>query len=723
MRSLLNLRALITLPIAGAITILVLIVTGAVPALALVVSYDYGREPWKTPTRIYSTVDPDEPFAKVYGPEWRQGDPVELGSLPPHVAAAFLAAEDARFRSHFGLDMIGIIRAGVANVRSGDITQGGSTISQQVVKARYLSADRTWTRKFQEALWAIALEKSLTKDQILEIYLNDVYLGHRSGRAVLGLDEAASVYFDREPAKLTPAQAALLAAIVRAPNRDTPDRRPEVAKRRRDAVLREMAEREWISESARDEALATRARFSKGGGFPGGELAAGIAAIRRETEEHVGKRKTRRGGLDIWTTLDPAMQRQAERAVRETRASLARSHSWIRRTTKDKPLQAALLSVEPKSGGVRAIVTGASPRDPFDRTSRMFRQPGSAFKTFVYLAAIARREVTPVSFLMDEPLKVELESGGTWEPRNYDSRFRGKVTVREAFERSLNIPAVRLMEDVGSGQVIRLAKRSGFEEDFPDIPALPLGVIEVSLRELTAAYTLFPNLGVRTEPFLISRIANRKGRKLYEHDREDGIRVVEAAPAYVTHSMLRGVVKRGTASRLQRYGLGFAAGKTGTTNDYRDAWFVGYAKDLVTTVWVGFDDATPLRLSSSEAALPLWGRYMSRVDVDRGEIIEPEGIVWRRIDTQTGLLWRDGCSGDPRVEVFVEGTQPRKSCPRGFFGGLFRRVLENDSYEEPPAISLEQVREFTDDVDEARRELEGALERVRGVLRRLFGDD
>lgn len=248
MRTLLSLRALVLAPLLGVVTGVILLVTGVVPLLSMIVWRDFAGEPWKVPTEIWSTAgEPDEPFARVYGPEWRPGAPVELSELPEHVPAAFLAAEDVRFRSHIGIDLIGVVRAMLTNVRAGEIMQGGSTISQQVVKARYLTAERTWRRKAEEALWALALELKLTKEQILEAYLNDVYLGHLEGRAILGVDEAAQVYFGRDATKLSVAEAALLAAIVRAPNRDTPEKRRELAERRRNAVLRVMHEREWIS--------------------------------------------------------------------------------------------------------------------------------------------------------------------------------------------------------------------------------------------------------------------------------------------------------------------------------------------------------------------------------------------------------------------------------------------------------------------------------------------
>jgi penicillin-binding protein 1B len=325
--------------------------------------------------------------------------------------------------------------------------------------------------------------------------------------------------------------------------------------------------------------------------------------------------------------------------------------------------------------------------------------------------------VTPASLLLDSPVKVKLANDEVWEPQNYDERFRGRVTLREAFEKSLNVPTVRLMEQVGLRRVVKTIDNFEFSEDFEPIPALPLGVTDVTMRELTAAYTAFPNLGVRVEPFLLTAVRDRKGKALFQHQSKSK-RVCDAAPAYVMHSLLRGVVKRGTASRLKRYGLSHVAGKTGTTSDYRDAWFVGYTPDLVTTVWVGFDHGAPLRLSSAEAAIPIWGAYMAAVPHDRREPEPPNGVTFRDIDPETGTLWGNGCPG-PLREVFLDGTAPTRHCPRGVLGSIVRRVFfDSENFDEPPAITFEQFRRWANEVDRNRKEVEGVLER----LRRFFRD-
>ncbi|HUF18735.1 MAG TPA: PBP1A family penicillin-binding protein, partial [Thermoanaerobaculia bacterium] len=628
--------------------------------------------PWREPTRIVSKPT-GKVVASVYGTDWRVTTPIQIDQMPEHVTSAFIAAEDVRFRKHFGIDLIGIMRALLTNVRAGAIEQGGSTIHQQLIKAKYLHAERTYRRKFLEILLAARLDFRFSKDEVLEAYLNDVYLGHHNGRPVLGVDEAARLFFDKTPSQLRVDEAALLAGIIRAPNRDTPDKRPERARTRRDAILRTMQVQGWIDEDEYRRASRRPVQL-RAGQLPRQPYPFYLAALRAEILAELGQNALRRSGLEIIAEIHPVMQQSAEESTRSGLRSLRSRHSWLRSDAKGDPLQVALLSVDPATGGIRALVGGSNPAAPgFDRTLQMKRQPGSAFKTFAYLAAINSRKYTPASFLLDTPLRVELAGNQTWEPRNYDERFRGRVTVRESFEKSLNVPTIRMTDEIGNRRVIRTARDVGFATDFPDIPALPLGVGEVSLRELTGAYTIFPNLGNRVTPFLLSEVRDREGTQLFRREPEIE-RVVDPAPAYIMHSLLRGVVRQGPASRLGRYGLSHVAGKTGTTNDYRDAWFVGYTPELVTTVWVGFDRGSPLRLSSAEAALPIWGTYMRDVPAGRKTLEVPEGLTEKRIDPESGYLWAEGCPGPVR-EVFLDGTAPSRRCPRGFFGKIARDVL------------------------------------------------
>ena len=665
---------------------------------------------WRQPTVILTEAGGSiRRVATLYGIDWRPTPPVTLDQLPRYVSDAFCAAEDVRFRHHFGVDPIGMLRALITNVRAGGIAQGGSTIDQQIIKPRFLSHERTWRRKITEMMLAVVLDARMSKDEILEIYLNEVYLGHSAGKPVLGIDEASRLYFDKRPSQLRVDEAALLAGIVRAPNRDTPEKRPDIARARRDAILGVMRKHNWIDDEQYRAALRRGVDFVNGS-IPQAPYPYYLRAIRSEVVRDVGVRTVLEGALTIVCEIDPRAQTAAEKVARRAAASLESRFSWIHDAARTEPLQVAILSVDPRSGGIRALVGGSNyDVSPFDRTSNMRRQPGSAFKPFAYLPAIASHRVTTATLLLDAPVKV-----ANWEPHNYDERYRGRVTLREAFESSLNVPTVRVTQDIGVDRVINTAEKFGFEEPFTKIPALPLGVTEVTMRELTAAYTPFPNLGKRVEPFLIRQVSQKK-KVLFSFEPKTK-QVAPADVSYVMHTLLRGVVQRGTASRLKRWGLGYVAGKTGTTNDYRDAWFVGYTPDVVTTVWVGFDHGAPLRLSSAEAAIPVWAAYMQSIPHQKGELTPPKGVTFRDIDPESGMLWDEGCPG-PVHEVFLDGTAPTHHCPRGWFGSVVRRVFfGRENFDEPPAITYDQFRKWAAEADRERQQVEGAIDR----LRRLF---
>jgi penicillin-binding protein 1B len=638
---------------------------------------------WRSPTEILDRNN--RTIVSLYGSEWRVAEPVKLGDLPDYVPNAFLAAEDTRFCSHIGIDPIGIGRAAVTNVVAGGVTEGGSTITQQLAKTRFLSSKRTLSRKFIEAGLALMIELRLTKDEILEAYLNEVYLGHRDGREVRGLGEAARVYFGKSPAKLTVAEAALIAGMIRAPNRDNPDERARIAKQRRDAVLGVMLDKKWIGKSEHDKAVAADAEFRPGTrrSRPHPYL---LAAIRQEFIDRVGERQLAAGGLRIHTAVDRTMQIVAEQSVRAGTQRLRRAHGFLQRK---KPLQAALLSIEPSTGGIRALVGGSNfSRSQFDRTRRMRRQPGSAAKPFTYAAAIESRRVTPATIIQDEPFEIQLARNKTWDPRNYDGQFRGPVTVREAFEKSLNVPAVRVASDVGVDRIQDVWHNAGISGELSNTPAIALGVDDVTMRELAAAYSMFPNLGVRTDPHLIESVEKADGGEMYRYEvqRADGL---DPAVAYVVHALMRGVVIRGTAAGLNQYGLTYVAGKTGTTSNYRDAWFIGYVPDLLTAVWVGFDDGTPLRMSSGEAAVPIFGAYLSRVPHKREEIGAPQGVSVVEVEAASGLVWQPGC-GPSVIEAFMSGTEPTQLC-----GGAYNGMQDLSIYTEPPMLSDEMAAQMS----------------------------
>jgi 1A family penicillin-binding protein len=640
---------------------------------------------WRTPTAVIDRTG--RTLVALYGSDWKIAEPVVLSDLPSYVPNAFLAAEDARFRSHIGIDPIGIGRALLSNAKARGVTEGGSTITQQLAKNRFLSSKRTITRKLAEAGIALLIEMRLSKDEILEAYLNEVYLGHRDGREIRGLGEAARVYFNKSPRRLTVAEAALIAGMIRAPNRDNPDERARIATDRRDAVLRVMLDKKWIDRPTLDQAVATSAEFHPGPPRPR-PYPYLLAALRQEFIDRIGERQLSNGNLRIYTAVDGEMQRVAERTVRTGTQRLRAGHPWLRRS---KPLQGALLSIEPRSGGIRALVGGSDfMRSQFDRTRLMRRQPGSAAKPFTYAAAIASRTVTPSTVIEDAPVQIQLASNKTWEPKDYDQQFRGPVTVREAFEKSLNVPAVRVAQETGVGNVQEVLQKAGFTGELSQTPAIALGVDEVSMRELVSAYSTFANLGSRVEPHLIERVDAQGGSELYrsEVQRTD---VMDPAVAYVVNALMRGVVLRGTAAALNQYGLSNVAGKTGTTSNYRDAWFVGYVPDLLTAVWVGFDDGTPLRMSSGEAVVPIWADFMSRAPHSQSELRPPAGVTMVQIDAATGLLWQDGC-GPGVTEAFLSGTEPHEPCGGGLEGDQMMT-----GFEEPAMITEQQAMDVSGD--------------------------
>jgi penicillin-binding protein 1B len=685
--------------------VLILAAVVLIPLLALTGWYGWrvwtelGSKPWRNPNTILA--HDGTTIAEFYADDWRPAEPVLLEELPEQIPLVFLAAEDVRFRRHLGVDPWGVARAAVANVRVGGVAQGGSTITQQLAKTKYFSADRTFRRKAGEALVAVLIELRLSKNDILEAYLNDVYLGHHEGNPVLGIDEGARLYFDRAPADLTLAEAAVLAGMIRAPNRDTVEKNREVITRRRDAILEVMHEQGWITEEELNEArsAAVKLRSGKLSSLPHRYP---LSAVRSELIDRIGQRRLRSGGLAIQTTLDLEMQKAAERSVRQGVERLRSSRSWLRRG--DDPLQAALLSVDPATGGIRALVGGTDwSRSQFDRSRSMRRQAGSSVKPFIYAAAIDRKIITPATIVSDEPVQITLARNDVWSPRNYDERFRGDVTVREAFEKSLNIPAVRVAENVGVRRVKSLMSSAELGANFSDTSAIALGVDEVSMIALVGAYTAFPNLGRAARPHLVSRVDTSRRRTLFAV-RPRLRKVFTPEVAYIIHSMMQGVVERGTASALRRQGLGHVAGKTGTTNNYRDAWFIGYSPDLVTGVWVGFDQGRALRISSAEAALPIWSSYMSAVPHSRDTLAPPPAVDQVRIDRASGGVWRDGCAAAIN-EFFLRGTAPSEPCrpvPRQ------QPILVD--FEEPPMITSDQLREWLADAPGVAGELDFDIE-------------
>jgi penicillin-binding protein 1B len=593
--------------------------------------------------------------------------PVRLAAVPEMLIKAVLAAEDHRFYEHGGVDGRAVLRALWVNVRRGEVAQGGSTLTQQLVKNLLLSPRRTWDRKLREAGLAIMLEWRYGKAQILEAYLNTIYMGQHGSAGIYGVGAAARSYFGKDVERLDLAEAALLAGMIRAPNSYSPAQNPDRARERRDAVLARMTEIQFIDEATRAKASQERVRVRSG------TLQRLLAPyfldhVRAQIEQPSEEGVLGGGGLRIYSTLDPVLQRAAEAAVTRGLDRLEGRYKHLRRKENGERLQAALVAMDPATGEIRALVGGRDYfQSQFNRAIHARRQPGSAFKPFVYLAALGAGpngeppRLTPVSVVKDEPFTVQV-GRDTWSPRNYENRFEGPVSVRRALEQSLNAATYQVAAEVGLPTVVRRARDAGFTSPLQPVPALTLGSFEVTPVEMAGAYATLANYGERRSPTAVRTIVDRAGQ-VEEPARVRGP-ALRADEAYLVTYLLRGVVDRGTGMPVRALGVdGIVAGKTGTTNDGRDAWFVGYSPRLVALVWVGFDERDVLKLSGGQAALPIWADFMktAMTVVPSGGFTVPATVLFREVDPANGKLATRYCPAQFR-EAFLAGTEPREPC-------------------------------------------------------------
>ncbi|HEY0787811.1 MAG TPA: PBP1A family penicillin-binding protein, partial [Thermoanaerobaculia bacterium] len=586
--------------------------------------------------------------------------PVALPEVPKDLIDAVLAVEDRNFYKHEGISIRGILRAFVTNMRRGETVAGGSTLTQQLVKNLFLTHERTYTRKIKEALMAVILEMRYSKDEILEAYLNEIYLGQNGAVQIVGVEQAAQSYFGKHVKRLTLAEAATIAGIIRSPNVYSPLRNPERAKQRRNLALGLMLEQERITQGEHDAALKSPMRTAK---FPRSINSAPyfVDFVLRQLRETYPETQLETEGLRIFTTLDTMMQRAADRALEDGIDDLRKSYRHIRNA--DQPLQGVVITIQPGTGYVRALVGGRDyQKSQFNRALQAKRQPGSLFKPFVYVAAMDPRRgdkaLTAASVLDDSPISV-----GTWTPQNYDNQFHGRITVREALVHSYNIPAVRAAMDAGVENVIELASEVGVRSSLKPYPSISLGSFEVTPLEIAYAYSVFANEGVKATPVSILSVVTREGKVLESRD----VKMARVAPAnvsYIMNDILQEVVRRGTAARVRSSGITRDyAGKTGTTNDYRDSWFIGYSPRVLSVVWIGFDDNRTTRLSGANGALPIWIDYMKRIApmIPDAQFKRPDDVVSAEIDPETGLLATPACP-TIRSELFVAGTEPAETC-------------------------------------------------------------
>jgi len=683
-----------------------------------------------------------------------------LADIPPSLINAVIAVEDARFFEHPGLDVIGIFRAFWTNLRRGGKVEGASTITQQLARSLFLSPERTYGRKIKELMLAYQMELILSKEQILELYLNQIYFG----QGAYGVGAAAQTYFGKELRELGIAESALLAGLPKSPNNYSPTRNPERAKRRQEHVLARMEEAGFLTTAQRQEAVSQALTFR----HPVSEQLAPhfIEYVRQQLVSKYGETMVYKGGLSIATTLNVDMQKTAERAVQKGLRELdkrqgwrgpigqqnpvagadkpnmpaltlhegdllqgvvtkvAKDHvvvqvgstggklafddmAWARRRLKGKepskdatvlqnvkallkpgdvievavkkldkegaqlrleqtPLvEGGLLAIDPRTGAIKAMVGGYDfSRSEYNRAVTAHRQPGSAFKPIIYATAVSEG-LGPATPVVDAPVVYENEDPEkTWKPENYEKKFFGVISMREALIHSRNVATVRLLDKIGVKPVIEFAKTLGITSPLNHDLSLALGSSSMTLLELTSAYGVFANQGLKLDPYMITRVEDPSGQTM-EQTLFEPHQVLTKETAYLVTSMLEDVVQRGTgqaAKFLERS----IAGKTGTTNDYTDAWFIGYTPNLVVGVWVGFDDIRTLgdTESGAHAALPIWIDFMrdtlQNLPAEPFEI--PDDIVFVRVDPETGLL-AAGQGSQGTVEIFAKGTEPTEAAP------------------------------------------------------------
>jgi 1A family penicillin-binding protein len=624
------------------------LITALAGMLLLGLTLLYLRSRPLPPPEIHAASIMYDAAGKEIGPldSGERREPIRLGQVPKSLILATLAAEDKSFFEHFGFSPTGIARAVLANLEAGKVTQGASTITQQLARNLYLTHDRTWTRKWKEALLTAQLELHFDKKQILEMYLNEIYYGH----GAYGIGRASRLYFGKRPEDLTLAESALLAGIPRGPQLYSPYLHPERAKERQRHILRLMAKNGMITareaKAAMEEHVAVlppvKTPPSRANHFR--DYIIQTAVSRFGLEESV----VRRGGLKIYTTLDSGMQQAAEQTVKQVLAGYG-------------DLECALLAIDPGSGEIRAMVGGKDyTRSQFNRVFAR-RQPGSSFKPVLYLSAL-ENGFTPLTRIMSKPTAFAYE-GGVYRPANFQNQYAGHpITLREAIARSDNIYAVTTAFRIGLGKEITMARRLGITSPLRATPSLALGSYATTPFEMARAYATIAAGGIRREPIAIRKIVDPYGRVLAENKPEP-VRAVSEAHAFVLTKLLSGVFDPGgTAHRVRYLFTRPAAGKTGTTD--WDGWLSGYTPDLAATVWVGYDRDKPLPHDQARLSQTIWAKFMSEATAGKPTRIfpVPPGVKGVYIDEKTGFLATSRCP-HTRLEYFVSGTEPTRTCP------------------------------------------------------------
>ncbi|MFP4445531.1 MAG: PBP1A family penicillin-binding protein [Desulfosudaceae bacterium] len=616
-----------------------------------------------------------EILMEFFGRERELRHLVSFEEIPDHLAEAIIAAEDHRFYSHHGVDPRGIARAFYTNLRHLAIRQGGSTLTQQLAKNYFLTPERTYRRKLHELFISLAMEFNYSKNEILEIYLNEIYLGQKGSAAINGVGEAAYFYFGKPVQNLTLAEAAMIAGIIKGPNIFSPYTHPAECRDRRDQVLRTMYEEGFISAARLDRALAEPIQTV---GFEKYTRRAPyfLDYVSQQLEKLYPEDILSSMGFSVYTTLDTGVQAAAETALARGLARLEEEMPALRRDKPEHGLQGAVVVMQPRTGNILAMVGGRDyARSQFNRITQARRQPGSCFKPLV--TSVLLDEFTPADPLANEKTAY-LINGDHWIPENFGEFPEETLSVREMLSRSCNRAAVDMVVRAGPAKVAERLKNFDFSAPMQPYPSIALGAFEVVPLELARAYCAFAADGILPIPLSVRDVVDEQDQVLVQ--RHVDIRpALSPARAFLITDMLQSVVTEGTASALTEQGLTFPlAGKTGTSNQYRDAWFIGYTPDFLALVWVGFDNGDPVWSTGSAAAMPIFAELVKNMPgyISGREFTIPPGVVQRKVCRQSGQLAVFLQCPDTYQEYFLEENQPEEKCRVHGSDNVFKRAID-----------------------------------------------
>jgi penicillin-binding protein 1B len=597
--------------------------------------------------------------------------PVKLDQIPKSLQDAVVATEDVRFWHHPGVDPLGILRAGFRNIAHGGVSEGASTLTQQLVKNYYLTSERTFKRKIIEAFMAVILDAKYSKREIIEAYLNDIYLGRNRSISILGVGEASRFYFGKPVTDMTLPESALLAGIIRSPNNYSPFNNPGKALERRSTVLRLMLDQKKIDRPAYDAAMATPLPQKPSRDRSGlGSIPFYVDRVLQEMSRDYGIKDVKGRGLQIYTAIDLGAQDAATKQLEAGLRALEKGHSRLRRT--DSPLQGVMIHVDVPTGEIRALVGGRNyDQSQFNRALNARRLVGSLIKPIVYLTAfepsLSNQNITPATLVSDQRFVLKRRFSADWSPRNYEDRYHGTVTVREALEESMNCASVRIGLAAGLAPIIKTAHTLGIVSDIEEQPAMLLGAVGLTPIEMADAYSTIARIGSRVPLRTVRFVTDDSDRVVSAGDDVKPVQVFPARDVYILANVMKGVIDRGTAAGARSMGFRSpAAGKTGTTNDKRDAWFIGFTPQTLAVTWIGFDDNKETGLSGGEAAVPIWTRYMQTMTAGQAktDFAPPDGIAFAQVDETSGGLATPNCPQNTIVnEAFKAGMAPSMPCP------------------------------------------------------------